>query len=56
MHTITSSFGAKSNPLLQRDDVGRAKPSCHQLPPEGFSFGKIEYRDPEGAGKGNITS
>ena len=50
MYTITSNFGKTGNPLLQREDVGRARPSCHKLPEEGYSFGKIEYWDPEGAG------
>ena len=43
-------MGKSANPLLQREDVGRARPSCHKLPEEGFTFGRIEYRDPEGAG------
>ena len=49
MH-ISLSNKAQANPLLQREDVGRAKPSTHLLPQEGFTFGKIEYRDGEGAG------
>ena len=55
MHTVTTNFGRHNNPLLQRDDVGRAKPSCHKLPREGYTFGKIEYRDPEGAGLGKFA-
>ena len=50
MYTITSNFGRTNNPLLQREDVGWAKPSCHKLPEEGYTFGRIEFWDPEGAG------
>jgi len=32
-----------------RDDVGRAKPTCYDLPHEGFAFGKSEAADLEGA-------
>jgi hypothetical protein len=37
------------NPLLVKDDVGRAKPSCNKLPPEDFSYGRPDMPDYEGA-------
>ena len=37
------------NPLLVKDDVGRAKPSCYKLPPEDFSYGRPDMPDYEGA-------
>ena len=45
-------LGSKKNFLLMRDDVGKAKPSVRQLPPEGFSYGKPDLKDPENASKG----
>ena len=40
----------KPNPLLAKDDVGKSKPTTRKLPPEGFTFGKSEGKDNEGAG------
>lgn len=37
------------NPLLVRDEVGRAKASCYDLPPSNVSFGHKGAPDPEGA-------
>jgi hypothetical protein len=37
------------NPLLLRDDVGRAKQSCYDLPDEHFSYGRPGNQDVEGA-------
>lgn len=37
------------NPLLVRDGVGRAKPSCYDLPYDGFSYGRPGNHDAEGA-------
>ncbi len=36
--------------MLVKDDVGRSKPATRDLPPEGFTFGKPDKRDAEGAG------
>lgn len=38
-----------SNCILVKDDVGRAKPSCYNLPAEGFAYGRAEPADMEGA-------
>lgn len=43
------SIVGKKNCLLVKDDVGRAKPATRQLPPEGFTFGKPDKKDQEGA-------
>lgn len=40
----------KSNQLLVKDDVGKAKPATRDLPPDGFTFGRPDKKDPEGAG------
>jgi hypothetical protein len=40
------------NCLLARDDVGRCKPTTRALPPDGFTYGKAELRDNEGADRG----
>jgi len=37
------------NPLLVKDDVGSAKPSCYRLPPEDFAYGRPDMPDFEGA-------
>jgi hypothetical protein len=37
------------NPILVRDDVGKAKPTCYDLPPEEFAFGRPDNPDFEGA-------
>lgn len=41
--------GTKKNILLVKDDVGRAKPATRILPPDGFSYGKPDKKDQEGA-------
>ena len=38
-----------NNSLLLKDDVGKAKPTTKKLPKNSFTYGKAEYRDPEGA-------
>lgn len=42
----------KPNVLLQKDDVGRSKPTSRKLPTFGFTYGKAEFRDVEGADRG----
>lgn len=37
------------NVVLTRDDVGKAKRSCYDLPSEGFAYGRAEPADMEGA-------
>merc|ERR1712139_717140 len=34
---------------MGKDDVGKAKPTCYNLPPEGHAFGRAEPADLEGA-------
>lgn len=48
---------AKKNILLVKDDIGKAKPTTRKMPPDTFTFGKAERRDPEGvrAGKFNCN-
>ena len=41
--------GTKKNCLLVKDDVGKAKPATRHLPPDGFSYGKPDKKDQEGA-------
>lgn len=38
-------IGAKKNYLLVKDDIGKAKPSTRELPPNGFAFGKPDKKD-----------
>lgn len=46
-------LGHKTNTLLVRDAVGRAKPSTRTLPDQDFSFGKPElFADRETVAKG----
>ena len=45
---------AYSNHLLLKDDVGHSKPSTRDLPYQGFTYGKPEIRDKEGAADGNF--
>jgi len=37
------------NAVLVKDDIGKAKPSIYDLPPEGFTYGRSEPADAEGA-------
>merc|ERR1719218_481443 len=37
------------NPLLVKDDVGKAKPSCYNLPGDDFAYGRPDLPDYEGA-------
>ena len=41
----------RSNILLQKDDVGMAKPSCRDLPLFGHSYGLPGARDQEGVAR-----
>lgn len=51
MTTTTSRHWNKDgkNSLLNKDDVGRAKPSTYKLPGEEFVYGHAPKTDPEGA-------
>jgi len=42
-------YGPPKNPLLVRDEVGKAKASCYDLPDERFSYGRPGNHDSEGA-------
>mmetsp|Transcript_75741 Transcript_75741/g.192200 ORF Transcript_75741/g.192200 Transcript_75741/m.192200 type:complete len:240 (-) Transcript_75741:310-1029(-) len=37
------------NAMLVKDDVGKAKPTVYDLPPEGHAFGRCDPPDQEGA-------
>lgn len=45
-------LGKKKNYLLVKDDVGKSKPITRDLPPDGFTFGRPDHKDNEGAGVG----
>jgi hypothetical protein len=49
-----SGLGMKQgkNPLLAKDDVGKARGTVAKLPPNGFTYGKADQRDNEGAKEG----
>lgn len=42
-------MGPPRNPLLVRDDVGKAKASCYDLPDGRFAYGRPGNHDSEGA-------
>ncbi|CAE7040137.1 CFAP77 [Symbiodinium sp. CCMP2456] len=37
------------NPVIAKDDIGRAKHSCYTLPPDNHAYGRACPRDPQGA-------
>ena len=41
-----------SNPLLVKDDIGKAKRTTRKLPNEDHAYGKADKKDPEGANAG----
>lgn len=43
------------NPLLTKDDVGHAKPTVRDLPPEDFAYGKADEPDAEGVSESKLT-
>ena len=50
-------LGHRTNSLLMRDAVGKAKPSTRVLPKEDFSFGKPElFEDRDTVAKGKLLS
>lgn len=47
---MSSGYRATSkNVLLVRDEVGKGKPSCYNLPPPGHAYGRSDPPDAEGA-------
>lgn len=47
---MSDEYRAKSkNIILVKDDVGKAKPTCFNLPPESHAYGRCEQVDLEGA-------
>merc|ERR1740115_69808 len=42
-------YGPPKNPLLVRDEVGKAKASCYDLPDGRFPYGRPGNHDSEGA-------
>lgn len=50
-------LGKKTNCLLVKDDVGRAKPTTRKLPDDSFVFGKPDMLpDRETANEGMIVT
>ena len=49
-------LGKRTNVLLVKDDVGKAKPSTRALPGDTFTFGRPENRDAETAADGKYFS
>jgi len=45
-------LGKSTNPLLVKDDVGKAKPATRKLPDAQFAYGKPESKNIESAGEG----
>jgi hypothetical protein len=46
---MASTLRNTKNPLLAKDDVGKARPSCYDLPQDGFAYGRPDNPDFEGA-------
>merc|ERR1719408_169724 len=48
---MAAPFSARRtmNPLLKKDDVGRARETCYHLPGADFAYGRAENPDAEGA-------
>jgi len=46
---MASTLVNTKNPLLAKDDVGKARPSCYDLPHDGFAYGRPDNPDFEGA-------
>ena len=49
-------LGKRSNCLLVKDDVGRAKPTTRRLPGDGYAFGRSNVQNIESASEGNNNS
>jgi hypothetical protein len=43
-------LGKSTNPLLVKDDVGKAKPATRTLPKGDFSYGRPDSKNIESAG------
>ncbi|CAD8194847.1 unnamed protein product [Paramecium octaurelia] len=55
MQTAPPFSNNHSNPLLMKDDVGKAKPSTYNLPNQDFIYGQPLSRDKEGAKEVTMT-
>ena len=50
-------LGKRTNCLLVKDDVGKAKPATRNLPENEFAFGKgSQYNESAGDGKKKFTA
>ena len=50
-------LGKRTNCLLVKDDIGKAKPFTHTLPANEFAFGKgTVFTESAGAGKSDIKN
>jgi len=54
MQTSPPFSNNRSNPLLQKDDVGKPKNTTYNLPQTEFTYGQPLHRDKEGAKEGII--
>ena len=54
--TIIGGASGGPNHLLFKDDVGHSKPTTRALPHGGFTYGKPEIRDKEGASDGKLIN
>ena len=51
-HSAQTQLGKRTNCLLVKDDVGRAKPATRNLPGNHFAFGKqTQFNESAGEGK-----
>jgi len=50
LHIMSDAYKARSkNVILVKDDVGKAKATCYDLPHQAFAYGRSEPADLEGA-------
>ena len=45
-----------ANYLLNKDDVGKSKPTTRDLPEDEHQYGKPDIKDPEGVAEGRVVT
>lgn len=45
-----------ANYLLNKDDVGKSKPTTRDLPDPDHPYGKPDVKDPEGVAEGTVVT
>jgi hypothetical protein len=55
LYIMATKVNKGANYLLNKDDVGKSKPTTRDLPEDDHPYGKPDTKDPEGVAEGRVV-